>query len=262
MAWMVSCPYRLPRLADSATALLFVSCTARDSGRGCPATFVLRSLRRVCVEFRDMSMVPPAASTRALIARNTSRACPVTSPQIHALLPITTGASAGASLLLLPGAVTAMDASPPLVLDQRHHLGGKALHPLQRLLDGGIGTTDHHVHHHVTDTHLLVAFDVVSDLRGRAREGTPLPAGEPLGFLIIVPAGTIRQVHAGRIATRVLRIALHSGGRLGELLRGPHGEAGVAPDGIPGIGKAPRTAQRRRAFTTHPDGRVRLLHRL
>jgi hypothetical protein len=144
------------------------------------------------LSFATLSMVPPAASTRALIARNTSRAGPVTSPQIHALVPITTGASAGASLLLLPGAVTAMDASPPLVLDQRHHLGGKALHPLQRLLDGGIGATDHHIHHHVTDTHLLVAFNVVSDLRGRAREGTPLPAGEPLGFLIIVPAGTIR----------------------------------------------------------------------
>src|SRR2546425_23919 len=38
--------------------------------------------------------------------------------------------------------VTDIDVSPPLVLDQWHHLGGKALHPLQRLLDGGIWATD------------------------------------------------------------------------------------------------------------------------
>src|SRR5262245_29421251 len=43
MAWMVRGPYRLQRLADSAPSLLFVSCTARYAGRGCPATFLLRS---------------------------------------------------------------------------------------------------------------------------------------------------------------------------------------------------------------------------
>ena len=43
--------------------------------------------------------------------------------------------------------VTDIDVSSPLVLNQWHHLGGKALHPLQRLLDGGIWATDRHVHH-------------------------------------------------------------------------------------------------------------------
>lgn len=59
-------------------------------------------------------------------------------------------------------------------LDQWHDLGRKALHPLQRLLEGDPGAADDHGEHHVADAHLLVAFDVVRDLRWRAREGTQL----------------------------------------------------------------------------------------
>ena len=75
----------------------------------------------------------------------------------------------------------------------------------------------------MTDTQLLVAFDVVRDLRWRAREGTARPIGKPLGFLIVVPVCSIREIYAGGIATRFLRMLLDSGGRRGELLRGPRG---------------------------------------
>src|SRR5215813_11554848 len=98
-------------------------------------------------------------------------------------------------------------------LDQRHHLGRKALHPLQRLLYGDTWTAHDHAEHHVADTHLLVTFDVVSDLRWRAREGAAHPIGELLGFLIVVPVGIIRESYAGGIAPRLLRMALDSGGR-------------------------------------------------
>jgi hypothetical protein len=114
----------------------------------------------------------------------------------------------------------------------------------------------------VADAHLLVAFDVVRDLRWRAREGTARPIGAPLGFVLVIPACTIREIYAGGIAARVLRMALDSGGSRGELLRGPQGDARVGRHGIPAVGETPRAAQRRRTFAAGPDGRVGLLHRL
>src|SRR6266511_910287 len=81
-------------------------------------------------------------------------------------------------------------------------------------------------------------------------------------FLIVVPVCTIREIQAGGVAARFLRMAFDSGGILGELLRCPHGESRVAPDGIPCVGEATRSAKRRRTFAACPDGRVRLLHRL
>src|SRR5262252_2231321 len=54
MAWMVRCPHRLHRLADSAPSLLCVSCTERCAGQGYPATFVVRFLswyRKVIAQF-------------------------------------------------------------------------------------------------------------------------------------------------------------------------------------------------------------------
>src|SRR5262252_4055006 len=141
-------------------------------------------------------------------------------------------------------------------LDQRHHLGGKAIHTLQRLLHGDTWAADDHAEHHVADAHLLVAFDVVSDLHWSARERTAHSSGEPLGFLIVVPVGTICESYTGGIAPRVLRIALDSGGCLGELIRGLQGEAYAVREGIPAVGEATRSAQRCRAFAAGPDGRV------
>jgi hypothetical protein len=42
MAWMASGAPRLPLVEDSATSLLLVSCTPRDSGQAYTATFLLR----------------------------------------------------------------------------------------------------------------------------------------------------------------------------------------------------------------------------
>jgi hypothetical protein len=54
-------------------------------------------------------------------------------------------------------------------------------------------------------------------------------------------------------------MALDSGGILGELLWGPQRDVHVLREGIPAIGEAPCSAQRRRAFAAGPDGRVGLL---
>ena len=93
-------------------------------------------------------------------------------------------------------------------LDERHNLGGKTLHTVQGLLHGDTGAANNHREHHVADAHLRVAFDVLGDLRGRTREWAARAIGEPLGFVLVVPACAIGEIYAGGIAPRFQRMLL------------------------------------------------------
>jgi hypothetical protein len=112
----------------------------------------------------------------------------------------------------------------------------------------------------VADAHFRVALDVVRDLHRRAGEGAALSIGEKLGLFIVVPVCRIREIDAGGIATRFLRMAPDLGGNLGELRRSLQEDVRVVREGIPSIGELSGPAQRRRTFATGPYGWMRLLH--
>jgi hypothetical protein len=71
----------------------------------------------------------------------------------------------------------------------------------------------------VADAYFLVAFDVVRDLRWRARERTARSAREVLGFLIIVPPRQICESDTRGVAARFQGMTLDSRRILGILLR-------------------------------------------
>jgi transposase-like protein len=84
MEWIVSCPHRLHRLADSATSLLLVSCTDRYSGQGCTATFLLRFLhltpaqRQTLLAWQRATTISAGRARRARMILLVAKGMPIT----------------------------------------------------------------------------------------------------------------------------------------------------------------------------------------